>query len=418
MVSLTFTLTPEACARLHDILVCLSKFSESVSIEAKRDRLSLTALNSSKSAYASFALDKNRFFSEYQCNAGKGADARFTCQIYNKAMLSVFKGRISDLRGRDTAIDRCEVSIKERPGETECRLVIKMVCNPGVIKTYKLTYEPVEVMHALFDKNSAQNRWTISSSVLREFAEYFGAKTEQLDIYAEDDRVTFTSFTEKITNGKEILKHPLRTAVSANKADFDRFTAEERQHIIINVRDFKAIVTHSETMRTAISAMYSVPGRPLQFSYGFEGIYSEFTLMTAGDGRAASTAPPPAPVQPPSVANTNVNSAAQSFSRNSTTSEDNYSDTSRTGMPPPRAPASRSSARRTLRPTGTARSTIAAGESEVRNEPDTLFVQQDEDDTQWDPNHYEDEDGYLGWDANADNVSNRVDDQYRMEPAV
>jgi hypothetical protein len=39
MVVLNFTLTPEAAAKVHDLLVCLGKFSDTVSIEAKRERV-------------------------------------------------------------------------------------------------------------------------------------------------------------------------------------------------------------------------------------------------------------------------------------------------------------------------------------------------------------------------------------------
>lgn len=49
-----------------------------------------------------------------------------------KALLSVFKGRVADARGRESAIDRCEVSVQERPDEAECRLVVKMVHNQGI----------------------------------------------------------------------------------------------------------------------------------------------------------------------------------------------------------------------------------------------------------------------------------------------
>lgn len=72
----------------------------------------------------------------------------------------------------------------------------------GVIKTYKLTYESVEIMHALFNKNAAKNNWVISAFTLRSFVEYFGANTEQLDISSEGGRATFTSYTEKVTNGR------------------------------------------------------------------------------------------------------------------------------------------------------------------------------------------------------------------------
>ena len=57
-------------------------------------------------------------------------------------------------------------------------------------------------MHALFDNNAAKNRWSISANVLRTFIEYFGAGAEQLDIYSEAGKATFTSYTEKIVDGR------------------------------------------------------------------------------------------------------------------------------------------------------------------------------------------------------------------------
>lgn len=72
----------------------------------------------------------------------------------------------------------------------------------GVIKTYKLTYESVEVMHALFNKSTAKNNWTIDATALRSFTEYFGANTEQLEISSEGGRTTFMSYTEKVMNGR------------------------------------------------------------------------------------------------------------------------------------------------------------------------------------------------------------------------
>ena len=218
----------------------------------------LTALNSSKSAYASFSLDRNVFFDEYNFSpiiikdkhATDNVESRFTCQLYNKvfgtipntlvsiiidtdqALLSVFKGRLGDVRDKDTAVERCECYIQDHPDMTECRLIVKMVCRhglcaiylickdesdlfQGVIKTYKLTYESVEVMHALFNRNAAKNTWRIGASTLRSFVEYFGANTEQLDISSENGRATFTSYTEKVTNGRGLSQFlPSRVLLS------------------------------------------------------------------------------------------------------------------------------------------------------------------------------------------------------------
>ena len=125
-----------------------------------------------------------------------------------------------DIREPETALEKCEVEIQNQPDKTECRLVVKMICRhgvylffmwrlsltigscQGVIKTYRLTYESVEVMNALFNKDATKSKWTISATVLRSFIEYFGATTEQLDIYSENGRATFTSYTDKVINGK------------------------------------------------------------------------------------------------------------------------------------------------------------------------------------------------------------------------
>lgn len=39
MVLLNFTLTPEAASKVHDLLVCLGKFSDTVAIEARQERV-------------------------------------------------------------------------------------------------------------------------------------------------------------------------------------------------------------------------------------------------------------------------------------------------------------------------------------------------------------------------------------------
>jgi cell cycle checkpoint control protein RAD9A len=272
------------------------------------------------------------------------------------------------------------VSVQENTNT--CRFIIKMVCNQGVIKTYKLTYEAVDVMHALFDRTTAKNRWSMRAGGLREYVEYFGAKTEMLDIFSGEEgegRAVFKSFTEKISNGKEVLKHPLVTAVAVNTSDFEEFSVQPGLHIIISVKDFKAIVVHADTLKTSLQAFYSYPTRPLQFSYGGNGLLCEFTLMTSGAYNGPVATPTPAPQIPSRLA-----SRAQS------------AGTETRSMPPPTVPASRRSTRRL---SGSRR----AASPKPQPDPESLFVNQDEDDARWEPlNYNQEEEEMLGWDASAD----------------
>jgi len=41
MVVLNFTLTPEAASKVHDLLICLGKFNDTVAIEARREKVGL-----------------------------------------------------------------------------------------------------------------------------------------------------------------------------------------------------------------------------------------------------------------------------------------------------------------------------------------------------------------------------------------
>ena len=119
-----------------------------------------------------------------------------------QALAAIFRRRLAETRDKESALERCDFELQARPDQTECRLIFKLICKQGVVKTYRLYYEGGEVLHASFDQASSTNFWTVSSRTLRDMVEYFGPKTDQLDWFFQDGKVTFTSYTEKIQNGR------------------------------------------------------------------------------------------------------------------------------------------------------------------------------------------------------------------------
>lgn len=81
-------------------------------------------------------------------------------------------------------------------------LLWKFLMISGVIKSYKLTYEPASIQHAVFDKTRATNQWTADPRFLRQIVDHFSLSAEQLDIYSDSVKAVFTSFTTKIMEGK------------------------------------------------------------------------------------------------------------------------------------------------------------------------------------------------------------------------
>ncbi|PPJ57376.1 hypothetical protein CBER1_01424 [Cercospora berteroae] len=411
MPVLTFSLSPEATERIFELLQCLAKFGDAVSIEAKGDKFTLTALNSSRTAYASFALDARSFFLDYDFDANSQASGqasggdRFTCQLYNKALQAVFKGRAGDPRRPETAIERCDVSIHDGEESAECRLIVKMLSKHGMTKTYRLTYEAVEVMHALFDKAAATQGFRISSRILREYSEHFAPKTEQLDMVAQEGKVTFTSFTERSVDQKGMLQQPLETAIAIHTEDFEDFHMQQDLHIVINVNDFRAIAIHAETLRGPVTARFSAPNRPLQFEYQNFGVHSEFTLMTTGDRRGIASAPG-SNVKYVSTRANGTSSSRQPSIASLQGGGPALNEPRPTTRPNAAKPVSIESQRPTLRDQV---STMGASMADDEDpDPDSLFVPDGgaEEDQAWDaPNYENDEDEMLGWDASNDNFT-------------
>lgn len=189
----------------------------------------------------------------------------------------------------------------------------------------------------------------------------------------------------------EILKQPLETTVMINHEDFEQVEVEDDVHIKISVKDFKNMVLNADTFRTAVTAQYSQPGRPLQFSYIAEGVRSEFTLMTISDGRSSLTpAVSRAGTREPSARGSQAPSI-----RNARAG---------TSMAPPPLPRrqlsenSRGGSQLGSRVNGSAFRSMSSGDDDDQG----MFVPDDDDDAQWAPANGQE---VLGWDASGKQVS-------------
>ena len=271
----------------------------------------------------------------------------------------------------------------------------------SVIKTYKLTYESAEVLHATFDKQNSQNTWSISSRTLRDVVEYFGPKTEHVDWSLHEDKVTFTSYTDKIQVGREIIRQPTHTSVTLNDKDFDECKIEPELHLSIPVKDFRSIVAHADTMKANIKATYSRGHRPTQITYGMGGLSAEFTLMTKGtsntvaDSSRASTPARGLSVRPMSQPTTS--SRAPSVSANL-----------QPDVPPARNRDERSanSRLRHMQPPSKLQNANSADTSAppATLNPDSMFFPAaDNDDQQWDPQNFDDPPEMVTWDNTGAN---------------
>jgi cell cycle checkpoint control protein RAD9A len=166
-------------------------------------------------------------------------------------------------------------------------------------------------------------------------------------------------------------------------------------HIVISVKDFKAVVTHAETLRGSLSAYFSHPGRPLQFAYQNFGMTCEFTLMTTSDWRAASSTP---------TSNPKFTSNRSLSRQPSVTPYPPLSRSMTEMMPPPRPTLGKAPS------VGESHPKVPAIETQDTQDadPESLFIPGGDDaDQVWQEPDYDQDDGeeMLGWDASNEHPS-------------
>ena len=65
--------------------------------------------------------------------------------------------------------------------------------------------------------------------------------------------------------------------------EFDDIEVADKLHIIISVKDFRAVLHHAGATSGTVQASYSRPGRPMKLWYKGDGLVCDFILMTVGE---------------------------------------------------------------------------------------------------------------------------------------
>lgn len=179
--------------------------------------------------------------------------------------------------------------------------------------------------------------------------------------------------------------------------EFEDVEVEDELHIIVPVRDFRAVVQHAGIAGTEISTRYSHPGQPIKVWYAGDAMRCDFLLMTVGER----------------------GNPGQKMTRQKKSAAPELEAASRRGSAPPSERAA-SVPRPTPQPSVARPSVQRRGYFEMRPSQappppsrlmsDSLFVGGDDDDD-WAPvrdDEEEEEDARLEWDGTDRQVSLRT----------
>lgn len=181
--------------------------------------------------------------------------------------------------------------------------------------------------------------------------------------------------------------------------EFDHVEVQDKLHIIISVKDFRAILQHAQITSGELTTSYSNPGRPMKLSYGADGILCEFILMTVGERDAMAQKHKNPRQNAAKAARPELDSASH---RSSTAAHENQ----QAPPEPPSRPPEQNTPVRPRQPAFEIRPQPMPPPATARSE--SLFVGQADDDEQWEPvnpdEDEEEENARLEWNATNEPV--------------
>ncbi|KAI9096102.1 Rad9/Ddc1 [Phlyctochytrium arcticum] len=240
------------------ILQTLNKVGEDLYILARPNKLVLSTVNASRSAFVSATLHTG-FFEQYTAKKrGPGTEGAgpIHCHVLIKPLLNIFRPQSGP-----TPIESCRISLPTTISShvDRDRMIITVSCSHSITKTHKLHFASTEPIMAIYAKHACANKWTISSRLSHDWISCFSHRLEEITISSGPDWLRLKSFSES-TDFDEPTRG-LQTELQVDPSDFDVYAVTNEEHLTINLKEFKTVLAFADTMVQPITTYYDTAGR-------------------------------------------------------------------------------------------------------------------------------------------------------------
>ncbi|KAM6204593.1 cell cycle checkpoint control protein RAD9A [Sarcoramphus papa] len=259
----------------------LSRIGDELYLEPTESGLSLRAVNSSRSAFASF-LFAPLFFQLYETGGPQPDRELFRCKVLMKSFLSVFRS----LPSLEKTVGKCLILLKPRAS----RLVVQLHCKYGVTKTHNLTFQECERLQAVFDTQRCASRLCAPARVLAEAVVHFPQTLAEVTLRAgPGGKISLRNYVEdEAEPGKTMV-----TELCLAEDEFQTVAVAPGSCITFCLKEFRGLLTFAEASSLPLTIHYDVPGRPVVFTLDDAVLEVHLVLATLSD--------PESDLQPPTA---------------------------------------------------------------------------------------------------------------------
>lgn len=189
--------------------------------------------------------------------------------------MSVFK----NLMALEKGVEEFSIELKFKEGE----LVFTLYCRYGIKKTYNLSFQECEALHALFNKNTSIVHLTCSHKLLSDCTQHFNPSVAEVCLRVVPEHALLTNFVEDDADMGKVLLTELKIANS----EFERFDVALEREVTFCLKELRAILTFQDAVALPLDIYFDDPGNPIIMSVPGDGTFqADFVMATLVDNDA------------------------------------------------------------------------------------------------------------------------------------
>ncbi|NXC09736.1 RAD9A protein, partial [Orthonyx spaldingii] len=257
----------------------LSRIGDELYLEPSESGLSLRAVNSSRSAFASFLFGP-LFFQLYEPGAAGPDTELFRCKVHMKSFLGVFRS----LPSLEKSVGKCLILLKPRAS----RLVLQLHCKHGVTKTHNLAFQECERLQAVFDTQRCSSRLCAPARVLAEAVVHFPPTLAEVTLgTGPGGKISLRNYVEDEAEASKTMLTELWLA----EDEFQSVAVCPGSHITFCLKEFRGLLSFAEASNLPLTIHFDEPGRPVVFTLDDTVLEVHLVLATLSDLENNSQSP-------------------------------------------------------------------------------------------------------------------------------
>ncbi|NXI29486.1 RAD9A protein, partial [Sterrhoptilus dennistouni] len=250
----------------------LSRIGDELYLEPTESGLSLRAVNSSRSGFASF-LFAPLFFQLYEPGSAGPETELFRCKVHMKSFLGIFRS----LPSLEKSVGKCLILLKPRAS----RLVLQLHCKYGVTKTHNLAFQECERLQAVFDTQSCASHLCAPARLLADAVVHFPLTLAEVTLgTGPGGKISLRNYVEDEAEPSKTMVTELWLA----EDEFQSVAVTPGSHITFCLKEFRV------TLSLAPSQPLCVP-RPVIFTLDDTVLEVHLVLATLSDLQSNSQSP-------------------------------------------------------------------------------------------------------------------------------